>query len=324
MTRSSWAATLPAMDEFTASLRASGALTEEAAQRIEELDTRAHLPFARELHSLLYLGAALILAGVGATVKDRLDQIGPMTILAALGLSAALCFAYCFRRAKPLAPGKVESPTAAFDYVLYLGCGLVGIFFSYLEFKWKILGSWWDLYLLGSGLLFVALAYRFDNRLVLSAGLMNLAGWLGLRTGRWELWHGAAKPALIAYGAVLVALGIGTRNSELKPHFEDTYLTLGVHLAMMTLLVDATRFEHIQYWALILACAALGVWSLREKRFDTFAAAVGYAYIASLVSFLELIGSGAFDLTLWIVILSSGAVIAALLWARARFKQAAS
>lgn len=312
------------MDAFTASLRASGTLSEEAARRIEELESRAHLPLARELHALLYLGAALILAGVGATVKDRLDQIGPMTILATVGAAAAACLAYCFRCGRPFAPGKVEAPAVAFDYILYLGCGLVGVFFSYLEFKWKLLGDWWDLYLFGSGLLFAALAYRFDNRLVLSAGLMNLAAWLGLRAARWDLFHTGGKPALIAYGAVLAALGIGARSGELKPHFADTFLTLGVHLALAALLVDATRFEHIQYWILMLACGALGAWSLREKRFDTFAAAVGYAYIASLASFLELIGGGSFNATLMIVIMSSGAVIAALLWARARFKQAAS
>ena len=265
------------MDEFTASLRASGALSDEAARRIADLESRAHLPLARELHALLYLGAALILAGVGATVKSRLDQIGPMTILATVGLAAALCFAYCFHRARPFAPGKVESPAVAFDYILYLGCGLVGVFFSYLEFKWKLLGSWWDLYLFGSGLLFAALAYRFDNRLVLSVALMNLAAWLGLRTGRWDFLDTGGKPALIAYGAALIGAGIVSRSSELKPHFGDTFLTLGVHIGLMSLLVDATRFGHIQYWLLMLACGALGAWSLREKRFDTFAAAVGYA-----------------------------------------------
>ncbi|MEQ1919841.1 MAG: hypothetical protein ABL955_11630 [Elusimicrobiota bacterium] len=94
------------MDEFVAELSARGLLTPEGARRISELEARVHLPLAREIHALLYLGAALILAGVGATVKDRLDQLGPLTILAILGLAASSCFVYCFRAGRPFAPAR--------------------------------------------------------------------------------------------------------------------------------------------------------------------------------------------------------------------------
>ena len=312
------------MDDFVAELCSRGLLTPDVARRVSELDSRAHLPLAREIHAFLYLGAALILAGVGAAVKDRLDQVGPAAILAALAAPAAACFAYCVRRGRPFAPGRVESPTAAFDYVLYLACGLVGIFFSYLEWKWKLLGSSWDMYLFGSGLLFAALAYRFDNRLALGAGLMNLAGWLGLRAVRYDFFHASSKPALVVYAAVLVALAFATRRGALKRHFEDTYLTLGVHLGLMTLLSDATDFNRAEFWILLAACAALGVWSMGVRRFDTFAAALGYAYVSALICALHAIGWHDFDATLWIVILSSAAVLAVLLWARTRFREAVS
>lgn len=312
------------MDEFVAELRAKGILAPGAARRVAELDDRSHLPLAREIHALLYLGAALILAGVGAAVRDRLDQLGPMTILAAVGLAAAACYAYCVRTSPPFAPGKVPAPTAAFDYVLYLACGLTGIFFSYLEWKWKPLGSWWDLYLFGSGLLFAALAYRFDNRIVLATGLMNLAAWLGFQTGFWDVFGSSAKPGLIVYGAVLAGAGFLAARGELKAHFEGTFRTLGVHLALATLLTDATRVERPQYWILMMFCAALGARSMSERRFDTFAAAVGYAYLASLASLINLTGTKGDDESLWIMLVSAGAVIAVLLWARARFKEAAS
>ncbi len=312
------------MDEFVANLRDRGLLAPDAAQRIDDLETRAHLPLAREIHALLYLGAVLILAGVGATVKDRLDQLGPMTILTAVGLAAAACFGYCFRAGRPFAPERVEAPTAAFDYVLYLACGLVGIFFSYLEWKWKVLGSWWDLYLFGSGLLFTALAYRFDNRLVLATGLLNLASWIGLRAGIWNFLDSGSKPALIVYGAVLIGLSAASRHGEVKRHFEGTYRTLGVHMTLMTLLSYTKGFDRPQFWILMAACAALGAWSMRERRFDTFAAAVVYAYVAAVACFLDAIGGHDFDVLLWTIIFSSAAVLGTLLWARARFKEAAS
>lgn len=313
------------MDELVAVLREKGVLSEAAARRAEELEARDHVPLARELHALLYLGAALILAGVGAAVKDKLDQIGPLTIAAALALGAAACLGWCARTSPPLAPGKVDSPYPAFDYLLYLGCGLAGIFFGYLEWKWKLLGPWWDMYLFGSGLLAIALAYRFDNRLVLAAGLMNLAAFLGLRTGRWELFGDAGvKLTLAAYGAAVAGLGMAVRGGELKPHFEATYIPFGVHLGLAALLADATDFSDVRCWTLLLACAALGWWALKERRFDVFAAAVGYAYLASLLSFFRLMGRHDFDATLWTVVLSAACVIAALLYARSRFEEAAS
>ena len=63
---------------------------------------------------------------------------------------------------------------------------------------------------------------------------------------------------------------------------------------------------------------------MRERRFDTFAAAVVYAYVASLACLFDAIGTRDFDVLLWTVIFSSAAVLGALLWARARFKEAAS
>jgi hypothetical protein len=312
------------MDEFAAQLAARGLLAPDAARRVEELESRAHLPLAREIHSFLYVGAALVLVGVGATVKDHLDRLGPATILSGLALSAAACFAYVLRRGRAFALGRVGAPTAAFDYVLYLACGLVGVFFSYLEWKWRLLGASWDMYLFSSGLLFAALAYRFDNRLVLGAALVNLAGWLGLRAVRYDLFHAAAKPALVAYGAVLVALAFASRRGALKPHFADTYLTFGVHLGLATLLTETTKFNQPEFWILLVACAALGAWSMRARRFDTFAAAVGYAYAASLACLLHDLGWHDFDATLWIVVLSSAAVLGVLLFARARFKEPVS
>src|SRR6185312_9300478 len=84
-------ATLAAMDAFVSELREKGLLDLETSRRLDELETRKHVPLARELHALLYLGAVLILAGVGAAVQGHLDALGPMAILTALGFVSAAC-----------------------------------------------------------------------------------------------------------------------------------------------------------------------------------------------------------------------------------------
>ena len=307
------------MDEFVGELAAKGLLDESSARRLDELESRTHVPLARELHALLYLGAILILAGVGAAVKDRLDQLGPMTILAALGGGAAACLAYCFRAGRPFAAGRVESPNVAFDYVLYLGVGLAGIFAAYLEWKWHLLGDWWDLYLFFAGLACLGLAYRFDNRLALTTGLVNLAGWAGVRFTRWDVPALGVRAAAFALGASLIGLAEASRRGEVKAHFEDTYLRFGVHLCLLALIYGAKDLGSLDLWLLLAACGALAVWASRRRKFEAFACAVVYAYAGALRSFLPVFHFG--DAELWLVVLSSAFVIGLLLWARGRFRE---
>ena len=306
------------MDEFVAELSAKGLLDEAAARRLDELETRAHVPLARELHALLYLGALLILAGVGAVVRDHLNELGPATILAALGAGSAACLVYCFRAGRPFATGRVEAPNVAFDYILYLGVGLAGIFAGYLEWKWHLLGEWWDLYLFFAGLACLGLAYRFDNRLVLSAGLVNLAGWAGVRFSRWDVPALGMRAAAFALGAALLCLGELSRASRVKSHFEDTYQRFGAHLCLLALIFGVKGFESPDLWLLLAACGALAIVSTRRRKFEVFASAVVYAYVGAMIALLrEMAG----DAVLWTVILTSACVIGVLLWARRRFRE---
>jgi hypothetical protein len=308
-------------ESWAAELRGKGLLDAATAARLEELELRAHVPLSAELQGLLYLGALLILAGVGAAVKDRLVDVGPITILSALGAAAAACFAYCFRRGRPFSPERVESPTAAFDYVLYLGCGLAGLFVSYLELKFRLLGPWWDLYLWTAGSACVWLAYRFDNRLVLATGLVDLGTAIGARFTRWGLGWPTARATAFALGAALMLASQAGRRRGVKAHFEDVYLRFGVNLALLALFADSGGLSSLSLWLLLLACAAVAAWSAREKRFETFAYAAAYAYFGFLRGVVPVVGG--LEASLALIALSSAAMIAALVWARSRFSEAA-
>lgn len=285
----------------------------------EETAAPERVPLAPELHALFYLGALLILGGVGAAVKDHLADLGPMTILTALGAASAACFLYCFRAARPFDPARVEQPGVAFDYVLYMGVGLAGIFVSYLEWNWRLLGSWWDAYLFFAGLACAGLAYRFDNRLVLGVALANWLGWIGVRFRHWDVPALGVCSAAVALGAALLGLAEASRRGGVKAHFEDTYLRFGVHLVLLALIYGASRLGSPDLWLLLAACGALAAWSSRLRRFEVFAAAVAYAYLGSLRAFLGEFRDG--DLALWTIALSSVCVIGLLLWARRRFRE---
>jgi hypothetical protein len=242
-----------------------------------------------------------------------------MTILAALGGGAAACLGYCFRAGRPFSPKRVESPNVAFDYILYLGVGLAGIFATYLEWKWKLLGDWWDLYLFFAGLACLGLAYRFDNRLALTTGLVNLAGWAGVRFSRWDVPAIAVRVAAFALGAALLGLAEASRRADVKAHFEETYLRFGVHLCLLALIYGAKDLASLDLWLLLAACGALAVWASRRRKFEAFACAVVYAYAGAMRPVLRMSFSG--DGELWLVVLTSAFVIALLLWARSRFRE---
>src|SRR5205814_1221150 len=132
--------------------------------------------------------------------------------------------------------GKAESPTAAFDYVLYLGCAFLGILFGYLETHYHLLDAYWDCYLLASAGLFAWLAYRFDNRLVLAMALVNLAAWFGVRFSHWDLPLLDLRARAIVFGTGMIAAGWWLERAKIKEHFADTYYTLGLHVLFWALL----------------------------------------------------------------------------------------
>src|SRR5262249_11469573 len=140
-----------------------------------------------------------IVAGVGWTIAAYAANLGDTAILAALTLAVGWCLIYCFSHAPPLSREQVEPPTPALDYVLYLGCLLFGVELGYLETRFQLFGTSWDHSLLIGAAVFFALAYRFDNRFVLSLALSSLGAWFGVRLSRsgLGLTHSLREYALV-------------------------------------------------------------------------------------------------------------------------------
>src|SRR5580692_10880213 len=132
-----------------------------------------------ELNILLYAGILAFVAGLGWTVSTWSQQLGDVLVLTILTAMLAGCLWYCFSRAPPWSPGETPSPTLVLDYVLYLGSLIWSAELAYIENKFHLLSGQWDFYLLATAGLLFFLAYRFDNRFVLSLALSSLAGWFG-------------------------------------------------------------------------------------------------------------------------------------------------
>jgi Predicted membrane protein (DUF2157) len=262
-----------------------GAITESQYNAISAVVRKDRFSVFLELNTLLYVGVLALTAGIGWVIQAYVATLGDAAIIA--GLTALLfgSFYYCFSRAVPYSAVQVESPTLAFDYVLYLACLTFGLELGYIESRFHVMHGQWDSYLLMSaGLLFV-LAYRFDNRFVLSLALSTLAGWFGIRISRLGLFSGgnARLPALL-YGGILIVAAIGLHRANIKKHFIETYL----HVAAIVLLtaVFSGLFEvwDLPYLIALVALSAVAITGgIRFNRFAFVVYGLGFGYLGVTV-----------------------------------------
>lgn len=235
-----------------------------------------------ELNILLYAGILAFVGGLGWTVTTWSQQLGDVVVLTVLSLLLGVCFWHCFSRAAAWSTGEVASPSLVFDYVLYLGSLVWSVELTYLETRFHLLSGQWDLYLLATAVFFFLLAYRFDNRFVLSLALSALAGWFGLAISRWPSHQDAEyREYAILYSLIVAGGGALLQRRRLKAHFFGTYLNIAANVLFWALLFGVFEREGYTGWllGLLAACGASLAWGLSRRQFSFVAYAAVYGYI---------------------------------------------
>jgi hypothetical protein len=171
--------------------------------------------------------------------------------------------------------------------VLYLGGLTWSIELAYLENRLHVLSGQLDLYLLATAGLFFFLAYRFDNRVVLSLGLSSLAGWFGLTISHWSGHQDAAyRRYALLYCLVVGGGGALLQRRGVKPHFFGTYLNIVANVLFWALLSGVFNRQGYGLWflAMLIACSASLAWGLARRQFAfvAYAAVYGYVGVSSL------------------------------------------
>jgi hypothetical protein len=262
--------------------RSTGVIRAEQYDVLSALVRKERFSVFVELHTVLYLGVLSFIAGVGWTIQTHFQGLGDAAILSALTLAFAGSLYYCFSKGRAYSNGLVEDPEFAFEYVLYLGCLVLGLELGYLEFRFHLLQGDWDHYLLLSASVFFLLAYRFDNRFVLSLALSTLAGWFGLRLSHLsDFGQASLRVSALIYGGLAAAAGAGLFQAGIKKHFLETYL----HIAANVLFVASVSalFErpvNDLYLLGLIGLAALAIAAgLRVRRFAFVVYGVVYGYV---------------------------------------------
>ena len=272
--------------------KAVGVITPAQHQMLGALVRKERFSVYLELSALLYLGVLFFVGGIGWTFRDYVTSLGDGVIITALtAMVGATCY-YCFTRGEPYDSDEVESVNLALDYILYLACLLLSAEVTYLQYRFEIFRSWHHHLLVGATV-FGVLAYRFDNRFVLSMALSSLAAWLGLRidgfTGQSSNW---LRLTAFLYGTFIAGLGALLYREDIKAHFFQTYL----HLAALVILSAAASglgepgTGLIYLAALIALSAAAIVLGLRYGQFAFVAYGILYGYGGISFKLLEVIG----------------------------------
>ena len=303
--------------------RHSGAISASQHDSIAAIVRKERFSVFTELTALLYLGVVSMVAGVGWTARSYFANLGDVTILAAIAIACAAALGYCFLRGSPYSNEERKATGFGFDYVLYFGCLMLGAELGYVEFRFHLLRDNWDHYLLVSSIAYFALAYRFDNEIVLSLALSTLAGWFGFRLVRWPWIPGSLRLYALAYAATVALVGASLSRARVKAHFLQTYLHVAANVSLAALASGVmTRPLSIAYLgALIVIAAASIAAGLKFARFAFVIYGVIYAYVGVSDVLMDGVRSGTVILAYFTI--SAAAVVIGLVMLARRFGRTA-
>jgi hypothetical protein len=293
-----------------------GVISAEQYTQLAGLSRGEPFSVALELNILLYAGILAFVGGLGWTITTWSQQLGDVVILTILSAMLAACFWYCFSRAPAWSAAETPSPNLIFVYVLYLASLIWSLEIAYIENRFHVLSGQWDLYLLATAGLFFFLAYRFDNRFVLSLALSSLAGWFGLTISHWPSHQDAQyRQYAILYSLIVGGIGVLLQRVGLKRHFFATYLNLAANVFFWAVLSGVFQREGYGVWllALLAACGAALAWGLTRRQFSFVAYAAVYGYVGvssilirnmhserAILTYFVFTGVGMVGLVVWI------------------------
>ena len=294
-------------------------------QYLDLVQNRKIISVYYELRLTLYLGIMLFTGGIGYIVYQNLSDLLHIVLMALLGVSIAAGGYYIHVKSKPYGRQTVVVEHFYFDYIVVLVSLLIISLFTYVQVYFDLVSVMlqWTSFITSG--LFLLMAYRYDNKIVLSMGITALAAAFGLTISPVDWYSGGSFNELHIYilsilmGASLLVIGQVFSVKDIKRHFTFTYHNFGLllfYFGMLTLTFDSS-IEAIMALLLLLISGGIGWYSWKNKFFLFFM----YSCITSYISFTYLILELGMDefLMLWYFPISCITAVVLLIKHRSHF-----
>ena len=269
-------------------LQQKGLISSEQNALISAYENTKAFSLHYELRTLLYLGITMLTGGSGALIYQNIDSIGHGVIVALIVLITLGCFGYAYLKRSPFSWSEVKNLSQFADFALLLGCMMFLVLEGYLQFQYNLFGTKYGLVTILPAIIFIAAAYYFDHRGVLSMGLTALASWVGVSIAPLSVLSANDFSApnflftAIALGLILSVAGLFSEYKNLKKHFSFTYLLLGSNLTLVATMVGMFNHENwfIYTFIALALCVGLFLYARQTQSHIFLLMGVIYGYIA--------------------------------------------
>lgn len=268
-----------------------GVINEQQFSFLELVRTKQIVSLYYDLRLILYLGIILFTSGFGYFVYQNIGSAGHILAMFFLASSIAVGFYYIFKFSKPYSNSLVLVELNFFDYVLLLVALLIITLLSYIQIYFELV----ELLLRWSSLLstsiFLFMAYRYDNRAILTMGIIALAATLGLSVSPIDWIEGELSSisnlyySSIILGISLIVIAQVSVIRNVKAHFKSTYHHIGLLLYYSGMVAALPDNQFIIGILLILSASILSYQAWHKKEFLFFL----YSNIAIYIAFTFLL-----------------------------------
>lgn len=275
---------------------------------LEAIHTKKIVSIYMELRLILYLGILLFTGGIGYYAYQNLGDIGHILAMVLISISIIVGFYFIKKFAKAYSNLEVNVDLAYFDYLLILISLLIVSLFTYVQVYFDLVALLLNWTSFIAAIMFIFMAYRYDNRALLSMGIVALAAGIGLSVSPINWIEGNWVSSLdlyiisILFGAVLIVVGQISQNKEIKKHFRFTYQNFGLVL-FYSGCVTAMFSENIGFAIFLLISAGMigyYTWDKKEFLFFLYSSIAGYLGFTYLV--FKLLNKLDDDSKLWAIL----------------------